>query len=223
MRAVAGDLDAVMPANGPDRYKDIVTELIKIPTRDGAKIELKVYRSTKVNHEAVLMYRMHGGKWCIGRHEVDGVDNVYAATNPDIVVVSVDYRLWVLVREHYDRKTNGTRAPENPFPTQINDCHDGLIWVRSIEIEEAYRLTISSAKTTPKGWESTPNVLSSAAVQPEVNSPLLSLSSVKRRRLLVSSHRFSTSFHHVIPNSSPETSTNMAATSRTTMTASSIH
>ncbi|KAJ4018336.1 hypothetical protein NW752_005451 [Fusarium irregulare] len=115
MRAVAGDPDAVMPANGPNRYKDIVTELIQIPARDGAMIELKVYRSTKVNRNAVLMYRMHGGKWCIGRHEVDGVDNVYAAMNPDIVVVSVDYRL----------------APEKPFPTQINDCYDGLIWCKN--------------------------------------------------------------------------------------------
>jgi acetyl esterase/lipase len=93
MRAVAGDPDAVMPPNGPDRYKDIVTELIQIPTRDGVMIELKTYKSIDVNRDAVLMYRMHGGKWCLGRHEVDGVDNVYAAMNPDIVVVSVDYRL----------------------------------------------------------------------------------------------------------------------------------
>ncbi|CAG7566388.1 unnamed protein product [Fusarium equiseti] len=92
MRAVAGDPDAVIPPNGPDRYNDIVTELIQIPTRDGVIIELKAYKSIKVNRNAVLMYRMHGGKWCLGRHEVDGVDNVYAAINPDVVVVSVDYR-----------------------------------------------------------------------------------------------------------------------------------
>jgi hypothetical protein len=29
----------------------------------------------------------------VGSHEVDGAENVYAATNPNIVVVSVDYRL----------------------------------------------------------------------------------------------------------------------------------
>lgn len=29
----------------------------------------------------------------VGSHEVDGVENVYAAINPNIVVVSVDYRL----------------------------------------------------------------------------------------------------------------------------------
>ncbi|KAF5983693.1 AB hydrolase superfamily [Fusarium coicis] len=110
VRAVAGDADAVMPPGGPDRYKNVVTELIDIPTRDGTMIELKVYKSPNVKENAVLMYRMHGG----GRHEVDGVDNVYAATNTSIIVVSVDYRT----------------APEHPFPTPINDCYDGLIWCK---------------------------------------------------------------------------------------------
>ncbi|KAM0234857.1 hypothetical protein ACHAPO_006221 [Fusarium lateritium] len=113
VRVVAGDPDAVMPPGGPDRYKDVTTELIDISTRDGTNIELKVYKSQKVNRNAVLMYRMHGGGWCLGRHEVDGIENVYAAMNPDIVVVSVDYR----------------KAPEHPFPTPYNDCYDGLIWV----------------------------------------------------------------------------------------------
>ncbi|KAL4726645.1 hypothetical protein ACLX1H_005533 [Fusarium chlamydosporum] len=115
VRAASGDADAVMPPGGPDRYKDIVTELINIPTRDGTMIELKVYKSPNVNTNAVMMYSMHGGGWCLGRHEVDGVDNVYAATNPDIVVVSVDYR----------------KAPEHPFPTPFNDCYDGLIWCKN--------------------------------------------------------------------------------------------
>ncbi|KAF4417991.1 AB hydrolase superfamily [Fusarium acutatum] len=114
VRAVAGDADAVMPPGGPDRYKDVVTELIDIPTRDGTMIELKVYKSPSVKENAVLMYRMHGGGWCLGRHEVDGVDNVYAATNTSIIVVSVDYRT----------------APEHPFPIPINDCYDGLIWCK---------------------------------------------------------------------------------------------
>ncbi|KAG4253629.1 hypothetical protein FPRO03_07589 [Fusarium proliferatum] len=115
VRAVAGDADAVMPPEGPDRYKDVVTELIDIPTRDGTMIELKLYKSPSVKENAVLMYRMHGGGWCLGRHEVDGVDNVYAATNTSIIVVSVDYRT----------------APEHPFPTPINDCYDGLIWCKN--------------------------------------------------------------------------------------------
>ncbi|KAM0410296.1 hypothetical protein ACHAPZ_000891 [Fusarium culmorum] len=112
---MGGDPDAAMPPGGPDRYKDITTQLIDIPTRDGTEIELKVYKSHKVNKNAVLMYRMHGGGWCLGRHEVDGIENVYAAINPDIVVVSVDYR----------------KAPEHPFPIPNNDCYDGLLWCKN--------------------------------------------------------------------------------------------
>ncbi|KAM0194332.1 hypothetical protein ACHAPI_007093 [Fusarium lateritium] len=107
VRAAAGDPDAVMPPGGPDRYKDVVTELIDIPTRDGTVVELKVYKSPNVNENAVLMYRMHGGGWCVGRHEIDGIDNVYAAMNPDIIVVSVDYRT-------YQCKKNAQRLGINP-------------------------------------------------------------------------------------------------------------
>lgn len=66
VRAVAGDADAVMPPEGPDRYKDVVTELIDIPTRDGTMIELKFYKSPSVKENAVLMYRMHGGGMYMG-------------------------------------------------------------------------------------------------------------------------------------------------------------
>lgn len=109
-REMAGDPDVVMLPGGPDRYKDVVTELVEFPARDGHLIELKIYKSPHVKPDATLMYRMHGGGeyslqrghrnsslirmigWAVGRHEVDGAENVYAATNPNIVVVSVDYR-----------------------------------------------------------------------------------------------------------------------------------
>ncbi|KAI0403068.1 alpha/beta hydrolase fold-domain-containing protein [Xylaria palmicola] len=113
-RAAAGDPDATMPPGGPDRYRRVETELLRFPARDGHLLELKVYRSPDVAPDATLVYRMHGGGFCVGRHEVDGAENVYAATNTDIVVVSVDYRL----------------APEYPFPTPVEDSYDGLLWVR---------------------------------------------------------------------------------------------
>lgn len=109
-RIVAGNADAAIPSGGPDRYHHVVTEFLHFPARDGTLIELKVYKSPNVKPNATLMYRMHGsGKetspcmqtlffanptlgWCVGSHEVDGAENVYAAVNPNIVVVSVGYR-----------------------------------------------------------------------------------------------------------------------------------
>lgn len=64
-RAAAGDPDAVMPTGGPDRYKDVVTELVQFPARDGHLVELKIYKSPNVVPDATLMYRMHGGGWCL--------------------------------------------------------------------------------------------------------------------------------------------------------------
>ncbi|KAI2775229.1 alpha/beta hydrolase fold-domain-containing protein [Daldinia loculata] len=113
-RQAAGDPDAAMPPGGPDRYRDVTTELLQFPARDGHLNELKVYKSPKVASDATLVYRMHGGGFVVGRHEVDGAENVYAATNPNIVVVSVDYRL----------------APEFPFPRPVEDCYDGLLWCK---------------------------------------------------------------------------------------------
>jgi hypothetical protein len=44
-RKTAGDADAALPPNGPDRYRDVTTELLQFPARDGEMIELKVYKS----------------------------------------------------------------------------------------------------------------------------------------------------------------------------------
>ncbi|KAI3327364.1 alpha/beta-hydrolase [Xylariaceae sp. AK1471] len=113
-RRAAGAPDAAMPPGGPDRYRDVKTELLQFAARDGHLIELKVYKSPNVAPDATLMYRMHGGGFCVGGHETDGAENVYAATNRDIVVASADYRL----------------APENPFPKPVEDSYDGLLWLQ---------------------------------------------------------------------------------------------
>lgn len=60
-RTAAGDADATIPPGGPDRYRDVTTQLMHFTTRDGHKAELKIYKSPNVQPHAVLMYRMHGG------------------------------------------------------------------------------------------------------------------------------------------------------------------
>ncbi|KAJ3947599.1 hypothetical protein N0V92_013197 [Colletotrichum tropicale] len=61
LRRVFVDADAPMPRGGPDRYRDVTTELLYFKARDGEEIELKVYKSPSVEPNAALMYRMHGG------------------------------------------------------------------------------------------------------------------------------------------------------------------
>ncbi|KAF5008850.1 hypothetical protein FDECE_4874 [Fusarium decemcellulare] len=114
LREMTPDVDAQMPPGGPDR-QNIMTERIYFDARDGHKVELKIYKAGDVQPDAVLMVRMHGGGWMVGGHEVDGIENVYAAAESNIVVASIDYRM----------------APEYPFPTPLHDCYDGLIWCKN--------------------------------------------------------------------------------------------
>lgn len=65
-RKAAGDTDATIPPGGPDRYRDVTTQLMHFMTRDGHKAELKIYKSPNVEPNAILMYRMHGGGESIG-------------------------------------------------------------------------------------------------------------------------------------------------------------
>lgn len=72
---------------------DTVTELKKVPVRDGAEVEIKIYKSPRVKKDAVLIVKTHGGGWAIGSHVTEEGDNHMVAGNPGVVVVSVDYRL----------------------------------------------------------------------------------------------------------------------------------
>ncbi|KAJ2978363.1 hypothetical protein NUW58_g4157 [Xylaria curta] len=92
---------------------------------------------------------MHGGGFCVGRHEVDGTENVYAATNTNIVVVSVDYRM----------------APENPFPKPVEDSYDGLLWCK----ENAKTLGINPEKIIVAGSSAGANLSAVLAIMAREN------------------------------------------------------
>ncbi|CAI6094598.1 unnamed protein product [Clonostachys chloroleuca] len=98
-------------------YEDrgIVTEFIQFPASDGTLIELKIYRQPKVQENAALILRLHGGGWMVGCHETDGEENAQAAANHNVVVASVNYRM----------------APEFPFPQPLYDAYDALVWCKA--------------------------------------------------------------------------------------------
>lgn len=85
--------DPPVPEDCPKPGKDISLERINVPMRDGAQRELKIYRNFKVQKNAALVYKIHGGGWTIGSHEVEEAENRYIAGLTNVVVVSIDYRL----------------------------------------------------------------------------------------------------------------------------------
>ncbi|EPE08169.1 lipase esterase [Ophiostoma piceae UAMH 11346] len=109
--------EAPLPDGTPRPGTDVVESYRRIPTRDGgAEIEIKIMKSV-ANKAAdnVCVLRYHGGGWAIGGHGTEAVENLHAASHPNVVLVSVDYRL----------------APEHPYPTPFHDCFDALLWVKA--------------------------------------------------------------------------------------------
>ncbi|KAI1344724.1 esterase [Xylariaceae sp. FL0016] len=108
-----------IPEGCPEPGVDMITEEIKVPVRDGTELEVRIYRPPdgvgKADGESALCFRMHGGGWTVGSHEIEEAENRFLGALPSCVVVSVLYRL----------------APEFPFPYAIEDSYDVLKWCKS--------------------------------------------------------------------------------------------
>lgn len=84
----------------------------KITVRDGAKIDVRIYKPTFDKILPVIVY-YHGGGWVFGNLESSDAGCQLLAEKAEAIVVSVDYRL----------------APEYPFPIPLHDAYDSLVWV----------------------------------------------------------------------------------------------
>ncbi|KAF3808849.1 AB hydrolase superfamily protein B1A11.02 [Colletotrichum gloeosporioides] len=105
------------PKGTPQEGVDVLAETRRIPVRDGAEVEIKIWRSKNAaagaDGKAVLGMRFHGGGWVVGGHMTEEPENLMLAGLGNVVVVSVDYRT----------------APEHKFPIPLNDCLDATKWV----------------------------------------------------------------------------------------------
>lgn len=87
-------------------------ETSKISVRDGAQINVRIYRPVLDKILPVIVY-YHGGGWVFGNLDSTDAGCQLLAEKAQAIVVSVDYRL----------------APEYPFPTPLFDAYDALAWV----------------------------------------------------------------------------------------------
>lgn len=95
-----------------DRYVTLEDKWIGVDSCKST-IRLRIYRPKNRKKLIPVFYWMHGGGMMGGRPEQDDVQMKQIAVEAGIMVVSVDYRV----------------APEFPFPTPLNDCYAGLIWL----------------------------------------------------------------------------------------------
>lgn len=66
--------------------------------RDGSTIPARIYKSKQNHTNSTLYLKAHGGGWVVGGHDVEEAENRYVAAIPDVIVVSVDYRMYVIFK-----------------------------------------------------------------------------------------------------------------------------
>src|SRR5487761_751414 len=78
-------------------------------------IELLIYRARGSREPLPAMLHFHGGGHIMGAPAMSHLRNCDLAIEARCVVISVDYRL----------------APENPFPSALDDAYSTLKWVHA--------------------------------------------------------------------------------------------
>jgi acetyl esterase/lipase len=88
---------------------------ITVPGPSGAAdVRLRVHRRKGLEGNVPCLYWMHGGGYVLGAPEQDDQRFDRWCQRFGVVGVAVQYRL----------------APENPYPTGLEDCYAGLKWVK---------------------------------------------------------------------------------------------
>lgn len=80
--------------------------------RTSSGLTLRVFTPSGTNFRAAMVY-IHGGGMMIGAPKMDDALLSSTALELDIVIVSPEYRL----------------APENPYPSPVDDCHEAWAWL----------------------------------------------------------------------------------------------
>lgn len=90
---------------------------------------VRVFRPTSGRRPAPALLWIHGGGYVLGSAAQDDTFCREVATQLDVVVASVEYRL----------------APEHPFPAPLEDCYAGLRWLADDPGVDRARIAIGGA------------------------------------------------------------------------------
>ena len=109
-RATLDELMAHLPA--PEIPDSIEIADHHAEAADGHEVLVRVYRPKQRRDRSPGLYWIHGGGMVLGSVDMNDASCAAIASDLDVVVASVDYRL----------------APEFPYPTPLEDCYCGLTW-----------------------------------------------------------------------------------------------
>ena len=77
------------------------------------ELVVRIYKPTGVSGSLPGIFFIHGGGMIMGSIETENHKAAMLCESIQSIVVSVEYRL----------------APENPYPAQVQDCYEALVWM----------------------------------------------------------------------------------------------
>ncbi len=101
-----------------------------VPVSEG-EMMVRVYSPHSGPGELPAIYDLHAGGFCVGSVESNHGRNVELAQQVGAVVISSNYRL----------------APEHPYPTPLEDCYAGALWI----VEHAVELGVDPERIAVHG------------------------------------------------------------------------
>ncbi|KAJ5904334.1 Alpha/beta hydrolase fold-3 [Penicillium tannophilum] len=147
MRAEEATYNAEWAKKHPIEEVGYTAKSIAVRARDGTDIDVKVsfplldrpQPMRQDGNSLPVLFVTHGGGWIQGNHTVEELWFLYPLyTRFDLVIASVEYRL----------------APENRFPTWIEDCEDVLDAL--LDSPEEFLGLNENIKVPPREQESVP-------------------------------------------------------------------
>lgn len=116
---------------------------VMIPVR-GGEIRVRLHTPT-VSGPLPLYVFLHGGGWCVGTLDERDPRCRQVADGARCIVASVEYRL----------------APENQFPTPLDDCHAATLWL----VEHAADFGIDSNRVAIGGESAGANLAAAVTMR----------------------------------------------------------
>ena len=109
MEEIFRDMIALLPP-----VEGIETEDRSVPGPEGdPDVPVRIYTPAEKTGPMPGLFWIHGGGYILGSLEIDDRRMRQISAGTGCVIVSVNYRL----------------APENPFPTPVEDCYAALKWM----------------------------------------------------------------------------------------------
>ncbi|TDU90960.1 acetyl esterase [Kribbella voronezhensis] len=146
--ARAADLASIQAAGGSLEQVHHVEDLVM----EESGLPLRIYRPEGTDPLPTLVY-FFGGGWTLGSIDTaDGICRQLANAVP-CQVITVGYRL----------------APENPFPTAVNDCHQAVQWIAA----HAAELQVDPARIAVGGDSAGGNLAAATTLLARDSGPAL--------------------------------------------------